>query len=117
MVESLLLNSLRTAGAVERLDFREIEQLVKAQILQTAEGETVLEDSPSLTAAGNYSENNNSDLGPAEKNLGNLDLPVNQTKNGQQNSFDSLTQLNSLDNSTYEQLCSVYSEPLEKLND
>ena len=102
---------------VERLDFREIEKLVKAQILQTAEGETVLEDSPSLTAAGNYSENNNSDLGPAEKKLGNLDLPVNQTKNGQQNSFDSLTQLNSLDNSTYEQLCSVYSEPLEKLSE
>ena len=74
-------------------------------------------DRQSLTAAGNYSENNNSDLGPAEKKLGNLDLPVNQSKNGQQNSFDSLTQLNSLDNSAYEQLCSVYSEPLEKLSE
>ena len=99
---------LRLEQVMEQLDFREIEQLVKAQILQTAEREIVQGDS---------AEKDNSDLVLAEENLVSSDLPFDQTQTEQQISFEPLAQENSKDNiSAYEDLCTAYAEPLEKLS-
>ena len=82
---------LRMEQMVEQLDFREIEQLVKAQILQTAEPETVTEDRLVLTAAEDSSGNFISELEqPLEENLLSQNLSDDQTKNDQHISFDSL---------------------------
>ncbi|MDP7614683.1 MAG: hypothetical protein QF778_05170, partial [SAR324 cluster bacterium] len=99
---------LRLEQVMEQLDFREIEQLVKAQILQTAEREIVQGDS---------AEKDNSDLVLAEESLVSSNLSVDQTKTEQQISFEPLAQENSKDNiSAYEDLCTAYAEPLEKLS-
>ncbi len=100
---------LRLEQVMEQLDFREIEQLVKAQILQTAEREIVQGDS---------AEKDNSDLVLAEESLVSSNLSVDQTKTEQQISFEPLAQENSKDNSSaYEDLCTAYAEPLEKLSE
>ena len=111
------IEELNLEQVVEQLDFREIEQLVKAQILQSAEYETLQEDSLALTAAGNTTEKDNSDLVRAEENLVSTNLVVNQTQTVQEIPFEKLNQKNSENNiSTYEELCNAYYEPLEKLS-
>jgi len=99
---------LRLEQVMEQLDFREIEQLVKAQILQTAESEIVQGDS---------AEKDNSDLVLAEESLVSSNLSVDQTQTEQQISFEPLAQENSEDNiSAYQDLCTAYAEPLERLS-
>jgi len=110
--EELTINQV-----VEKLDFREIEQLVKAQISQTAEREAVPEDSHPLTAAQENAENDNSELEPAVESLVNRNIPVDQTKTDQQISLESLPQnISEESGSAYEQLCASYAEPLEMLS-
>jgi hypothetical protein len=66
---------------------------------------------------GDSAEKDNSDLVLAEENLVSSDLSFDQTQTEQQISFEPLAQANSEDNiSAYEDLCTAYAEPLEKLS-
>ena len=102
---------------VEKLDFREIEQLVKVHISKTAERETVPEETEVLTAAEDNVENESSDFEATEKNLVSRHHSGEKNQTDPQISLETLTQENSEDSSSaYEQLCAAYAEPLEKLS-
>ena len=102
---------------VVKLDFREIEQLVKAHISKTAERETVQEDAEVLTAEEDNAEKESSDFEAKEEIIVNRDHSDEKDQSDPQIYLETLTQENSEDNSSaYEQLCTAYAEPLEKLS-
>jgi hypothetical protein len=102
---------------VVKLDFREIEQLVKAHISKTAERETVQEDAEVLTAEEDNAEKESSDFEAKEEIIVNRDHSDEKDQSDPQIYIETLTQENSEDNSSaYEQLCTAYAEPLEKLS-
>ena len=102
---------------VVKLDFREIEQLVKAHISKTAERETVQEDAEVLTAEEDNAEKESSDFEAKEEIIVNRDHSDEKDQSDPQIYIETLTQENSEDNSSaYEQLCAAYAEPLEKLS-
>ena len=102
---------------VVKLDFREIEQLVKSHISKTAEPETVPEETEVFTAAEDNLENESSDFEATEEIIVSKDNSAEKDQTDTQISLETLTQDNSEDNSSaYEQLCAAYAEPLEKLS-
>ena len=102
---------------VVNLDFREIEQLVKAHISKNAERETVQEDAEVLTAEEDNAEKESSDFEAKEEIIVNRDHSDEKDQSDPQIYIETLTQENSEDNSSaYEQLCTAYAEPLEKLS-
>ena len=102
---------------VVKLDFREIEQLVKTNISKTAELETVPEEIEEFNATEDNAKNEISNFEGTEEILVSRHHSYEKDQTDPHIYLETVIQENSEDDSSaYEQLCEAYAEPLEKLS-
>ena len=102
----------------ENLDFRVIEQLVKEQISKRAEQEEEHKESKKLqTPTANPTGDGSNSHQPKQTEVVSQTISVEENRIETEKTFESVSQEYPEETmSAYEQLCSYYAEPLEKLS-